>query len=147
MPHSLLFAFAVGPTNFDGQALMKFQRAISSPFWLNILIDPFLRASSICPFSMSWRHFHMSMASVIPRFIVMLFHFNLPGTLWMTGSPFAPLALYSTTSFSLPNPVHSRKAPWTCPWNSSPNHVETNGSSLAIYFSFLSEKQHWVKNC
>src|SRR6516225_427294 len=139
MPTSLLLAFAVGPVSLDGQALMKLHLAIASPFWLNIVIVPFLRASSICPFSISWRHFHISMASVIPRFNVMLFHFSLPGTLWMTGSPLLPLALYSTTSFSLPNPVHSRKAPTTCPWNSTPNHVETNGSSLAIYFSFLSQ--------
>jgi hypothetical protein len=45
----------------------------------------------------------------------------------MTYWPFGALALYSTTSFSLPNPVHSRNAPTTPPWNSTPNQALTSG--------------------
>src|SRR5213080_1125403 len=115
MATSLLPAFALGPVSLLGQALVKFHLAIASPCWLYMVIVPFLRASVIFPCSTSLRHFHMSMASVMPRLRVMLFHFRRPGTFLMTNSPFSPLALYSTTSFSLPRPVHSRNAPTTCP--------------------------------
>src|SRR6266704_3634075 len=110
---------------------------MSVPCWLYMVIVPFLRASVIFPCSTSLRHCHMSMASVIPRFRVILFHFRRPWTFLMTNSPFCPLALYSTTSFSLPSPVHSRNAPTTCPWNSTPNHDDTNGSCSGMLDSFL----------
>src|SRR5215472_7768656 len=101
-----------------------------------MVMVPFLRASEIFPCSTSLRHVHMSIESVIPRFSVILFHFRRPGTFLMTYSPFGPLALYSTTSFSLPRPVHSRNAPTTWPWNSTPNHDDTKGSFSAIAHSF-----------
>src|SRR4029453_1597455 len=128
MPTSLLVAFAVGPLSFDGQALTNDHLAIGFPSWLYMVMKPFFRASSIFPCSTSFRHFHMSMSSVMPRLSVMLFHFMRPGTLWITNSPFGPLALDSTTSFSLPRPVHSQNPPLTSPWNSPPNHGETTGS-------------------
>src|SRR5579885_456089 len=137
MATSLLPAFALGPVNLLGQALVKFHLATAVPCWLYMVIEPFLRAESMSPCSTSLRHFHMSMASVMPRLSVMLFHFRRPGTFLMTNSPLGPLALYSTTSFSLPSPVHSRNAPTTCPWNSTPNHAETNGSDIAICHSFF----------
>src|SRR6185312_14683527 len=133
MATSLLPALALGPVSLLGQALTKFQRATSAPSWLYITIEPFLRASSILPCSPILRHCHISIASVMPRLSVMLFHFIRPGTFMMMNSPLGPLALYSTTSFSLPRPLHSRNAPTTCPWNSTPNHAETTGLAVDIY--------------
>src|SRR6185437_6522230 len=144
MATSLLPALALGPVSLLGQALTKFQRATSVPSWLYMMIEPFLRASSILPCSTILRHCHMSIASVMPRLSVILFHFILPGTFLMMNSPFGPLALYSTTSFSLPRPEHSRNAPVTWPWNSSPNHAETIGSlfvSAIVLSSSLSDQR------
>src|SRR5579883_1846594 len=80
MATSLLPAFALGPVSLLGQALVKFHLATAVPCWLYMVIEPFLRAESMSPCSTSLRHFHMSMASVMPRLSVMLFHFRRPGT-------------------------------------------------------------------
>src|SRR2546430_5441192 len=141
MATSVLLAFALGPLSLLGQALVKSHLAIGSPCRLYIVIVPFFRASDICPCSTSPRHFHISMASVIPRLRVMLFHFKLPATFLMTYFPLS-LALYSTTSFSLPSPVHSRNAPTSCPWNSILNHADTNGSLSAMFDSLFYRSGH-----
>src|SRR5437588_841928 len=142
MATSLLPAFALGPLSLLGQALMKFHLAIASPCWLYMVIVPFLRASLIFPCSTNLRHAQASMESVTPRLRVILFHFKRPGTFLITNSPFWPLALYSTISFSLPRPVHSRNAPTICPWNSTPNHDDTNGSFSGMLRSFFYRPGH-----
>src|SRR5690242_7389295 len=147
MATSLLPALALGPVSLLGQALMKFQRATSVPSWLYMMIEPFLRASSILPCSTILRHCHISIASVMPRLSVILFHFIRPGTFLMMNSPFGPLALYSTTSFSLPRPEHSRKAPTTCPWNSTPNHAETTGFADDIVLLLQRQASRFAMVC
>src|SRR5690606_37962347 len=119
-----------GPSSFDGHPFTKFQRATCWNAWLYMMIEPFLRASSIFPSSTCLRQFQKSMMSVMPRLRTMSPHWRRPGIFWIRSRPCGSTTLCSTTAVSEPRPSHLVKKPEMVPATSTPYEKPTSGLVL-----------------